>query len=123
MQSRESYGAVRQWQALRRKGEACGRHRVRLLRRAHGIEAKRRQRYVRTRATYQRMAPAPNLLAWPFSNPTPDAVWVADITFVPTRTGWLHLAAMLAECARLARALVLLFEMPGPRRRATRIPP
>ncbi len=95
VQSRESYGAVRLWHALRREGEACGRHRVRLLRRAHGIEAKRRQRYVRTRATYQRMAPAPNLLAWPFSSPTPDAVWVADITFVPTRTGWLYLAAVL----------------------------
>lgn len=95
MQSRESYGAVRLWQALRREGEACGRHRVRLLRRAHGIEAKRRQRYVRTRATYQRMPPAPNLLAWPFSSPSPDAVWVADITFVPTRIGWLHLAAVL----------------------------
>lgn len=95
VQSRESYGAVRLWQALRREGESCGRHRVRLLRRAHGIEAKRRQRYVRTRATYQRVPPAPNLLAWPFSSPKPDAVWVADITFVPTRAGWLHLAAVL----------------------------
>ena len=25
----------------------------------------------------------------------PDAVWVADITFVPTRAGWLYLAAVL----------------------------
>jgi len=29
------------------------------------------------------------------SSPAPDTVWVADITFVPTRTGWLHLAAVL----------------------------
>ncbi|WP_413786043.1 IS3 family transposase (plasmid) [Agrobacterium sp. rho-13.3] len=50
---------------------------------------------MRTRATYQRVPPAPNLLAWPFSSPKPDAVWVADITFVPTRAGWLHLAAVL----------------------------
>lgn len=94
-QNRQAYGAVRLWQALRREGQACGRHRVRRLRRAHGIEAKRRQRYVRTRGTYQRLPPAPNLLAWPFASTRPDAVWVADITFVPTRAGWLYLAAVL----------------------------
>jgi putative transposase len=89
VQSREAYGALRLWQALRREGEACGRHRVRQLRRADGIQAKRRQRYVRTRGTYQRVPAASNLLAWPFSSPRPDAVWVADISFVPTRAGWL----------------------------------
>jgi len=94
-QSRHAYGALRLWQALRREGESCGRHRVRRLRRAHGIETKRRQRYVRTRGTYQRVPPAPNLLAWPFATAKPDAVWVADITFVPTRAGWLYLAAVL----------------------------
>lgn len=62
-QSRQAYVAERLWQTLRREGESCGRHRVRRLRREHGIEAKRRERYVRTRATYQRVPPAPNLLA------------------------------------------------------------
>jgi putative transposase len=38
---------------------------------------------------------APNLLSWPFASPAPDRVWVADITFVPTRQGWLYLAAVL----------------------------
>ena len=94
-QSRQAYGAVRLWQALCREGETCGRHRVRRLRRKHGIEAKRRQRYVRTRGSYQRVPPAPNLLAWPFACAAPDRVWVADITFVPTRAGWLYLAAIL----------------------------
>ena len=95
VQAREAYGAERMWQALRREGETCGRHRVRRLRRAHGIEAKRRQRYVRTRSTYQRVPPAPNLLAWPFVSEAPDRIWVTDITYVPTRAGWLYLAAVL----------------------------
>ena len=86
---------MRLWQALRREGETCGRHRVCRLLRKHGIQAKRRQRYMRTRGSYQRVPPAPNLLAWPFVSPKPDAVWVADITFVPTRAGWLYLAAIL----------------------------
>lgn len=95
VRSRQTYGAVRPWQALRREGETCGRHRVCRLLRKHGIQAKRQQRYMRTRGSYQRVPPAPNLLAWPFVSPKPDAVWVADITFVPTRAGWLYLAAIL----------------------------
>jgi putative transposase len=94
VQNRESYGTVRLWHALRREGESCGRHQVRLLRRAHEIEAKRRQRYERTRGAYQRVPPSPNLLAWPFASAKPDAVWVADITFILTRAGWLDLAAV-----------------------------
>lgn len=94
-QTREAYGAERLWQALRREGESCGRHRVRRLRQAQGIQAKRRQRFVRTRGNYQRVPPALNRLAWPFACMAPDQVWVADITFVPTRAGWLYLAAVL----------------------------
>jgi len=95
VQTREAYGAERLWQALRREGEHCGRHRVRRLRRAHGIQTKRRQRFVRTRGGYQRIPAAPNRLTWPFASPVADQVWVADITFVPTRAGWLYLAAVL----------------------------
>ena len=94
-QTREAYGSERLWHALRQQGETCGRHRVRRLRQAHAIRTKRRQRYLRTRSTYQRVAVAPNRLAWPFVSPGPDQVWVADITFVPTRGGWLYLAAVL----------------------------
>ena len=95
VQTREAYGAERLWQALRQAGEACGRNRVQRLRRAHGIQSKRRQRFQRTRGKYQRVPPAPNLLAWPFTSPGPDRVWVTDITYVPTRQGWLYLAAVL----------------------------
>lgn len=47
------------------------------------------------RAPYQRVPAAPNRLTWPFSSAGPDRVWVADITYVPTRQGWLYLAAVL----------------------------
>ena len=95
VQTREAYGAERLWRALRDAGESCGRHRVRHLRRAHAIQSKRRRRYLRTRGPYQRVPAAPNLLAWPFTSQGPDRVWVSDITYVPTRQGWLYLAAVL----------------------------
>ncbi len=65
------------------------------LRQAHAIQSKRRRRYLRTRSAYQRVPAAPNHLAWPFINPGVDRVWVADITYVPTRQGWLYLATVL----------------------------
>lgn len=94
-ENREAYGTLRMWHALRQQGERCGLHRVQRLRQVNAIQSKRRRRYVRARSPYQRVPAAPNLLSWPFASPAPDRVWVADITFVPTRQGWLYLAAVL----------------------------
>ncbi|WP_425481173.1 IS3 family transposase, partial [Dyella choica] len=79
--TREAYGTTRIWKALRQEGEVCGRHRVRRLRQQHAIQTRRRRRYMRTRAPYQRVPAAPNRLAWPFASPGRDRVWVADITY------------------------------------------
>jgi len=95
VQTREAYGTERLWRALRQQGESCGRNRVRRLRRDHAIQTRRRRRYIQARATYQRAPAAPNHLTWPFHSARPNAVWVADITFVPTHRGWLYLAALL----------------------------
>lgn len=94
-QTRQAYGTERLWRALRQQGESCGRNRIRRLRRDHAIQTRRRRRYVQARGTYQRVPAAPNHLTWPFKSSRPNAVWVADITFVPTHRGWLYLAALL----------------------------
>jgi transposase InsO family protein len=48
------------------------------------------------------MAPAaPNLLRWPFKADHPDQIWVTDVTFIPTRSGWLYLAVMIDLYSRL----------------------
>jgi putative transposase len=95
IENREAYGTVRVWRTLREEGERCGIHRVQRLRQEHAIQTKRRRRYVHARGTYQRVPAAPNRLAWPFSSPGPNRVWVADITYVPTKQGWLYLATVL----------------------------
>jgi transposase InsO family protein len=38
---------------------------------------------------------APNVLNREFTATTPNTKWVSDITFVPTREGWLYLAVVL----------------------------
>lgn len=94
-QARENYGERKTWEALRAVGESCGRHRVARLRRLHGIIAKRVRRFRLAYAARNSEPPAPNLLARDFTADRPDRVWATDITFVPTRRGWLYLAVMI----------------------------
>lgn len=97
---RQAYGSRRLWRVLQMRGIACGRHRMDRLRREQDLWARRRRRFVRTRAAYQRTPAAPRLLEWPFAATAPDRVWVGDITQIPTREGLLHLATIVDACSR-----------------------
>jgi putative transposase len=93
--TKEAYGATKTWRTLQQSGTMCGKHRVARLRRQAGIEARRKRKF---RLAYQarNTAPAPpNLLRWPFKAAFPDQIWVTDVTFIPTRSGWLYLAVMI----------------------------
>jgi putative transposase len=94
-QSRENYGAVKTLNALRTEGVVCSIKRVARLRRLHGIEAKRRRRFKQAHRSRHSESPAPNLLDRDFTANAPDRVWATDITFVPTRDGWLYVAAVI----------------------------
>lgn len=94
-EAHESYGALRTWRALRRSGEKCGRHRVARLRRAAGIEARRKRRFRQTVERHVVAPPAPNLLQRRFEAPASDRVWVGDTTAIATRAGWLFLAVLI----------------------------
>jgi putative transposase len=93
--SREAYGIVKTHRALRDEGSGCGQNRVARLRQAHGIVAKRMRRFRLAYAARNSEPAAPNLLDRHFTVDQPDRAWVGDITFVPTREGWLHLAVLL----------------------------
>ena len=93
--ARESYGAFKTWQTLRRAGESCGRHRVARLRRQAGIEARRKRRFRLTVERHVVAPPAPNRLKRSFTAPACNRVWVGDATFIATRAGWLHLAVLI----------------------------
>lgn len=98
---KEAYGAIKTWRTLQRAGTMCGKHRVARLRRQAGIEARRKRKF---RLAYQarHTAPAPaNLLCWPFKASYPDQIWVTDVTFIPTRSGWLYLAVMIDLYTRI----------------------
>jgi putative transposase len=91
-ESREAYGAVKTWKTLNDEGVPCGRHRVRRLRRIHGIEARRMKRFRAAYAGRNSDPAVPNQLDRKFAVSTPNRVWAGDITFIATRRGWLYLA-------------------------------
>jgi putative transposase len=93
--SGDNYGTIKTWEALRARGIGCGRHRVARLRRVHGIESKRRKRFKVTTMSKNTEWIAPNWLNRRFHVSRPNKVWVGDITFIATRTGWLYLAVLL----------------------------
>jgi len=90
------YGSVRITRELRDSGLSVGRHRVRRLMRQAALRVRRRRRcWVRTTDSRHRHPIAPNLLARNFTVDAANRAWVADITYLPTRAGWLYLAVIL----------------------------
>jgi transposase InsO family protein len=89
------YGAPRVHAELRREGRRHSRRRVARLMREMGLVARRgRRRMPRTTDSRHDLPVAPNLLGRRFTADRPDAVWLADISYLPTGEGWLYLAAI-----------------------------
>lgn len=99
--SRGTYGAPRIHAELRREhGIGTSRKRVARLMVAAGIKGCHRRRRHRTTRGDETATPAPDLVERVFSAPGPDRLWVADITYVPTRRGFTYLAAVLDVFSR-----------------------
>ncbi len=93
--SRARYGAPRIHAELVAQGERIARKTVARLMKQNGIRPPRRGRRVpRTTDSRHDLGIAPNLLARNFKVGTPDTVWLADISYVPTDESWLYLAAV-----------------------------
>ncbi len=93
---RQTYGSPRMHAELVARGYACSVNRVARVMQDNGITAKHKRRWrVKTTDSRHGLPVAPNLLKQDFTATETDTKWVADITYVPTRKGWLFLAAVL----------------------------
>jgi transposase InsO family protein len=101
-ESRQTYGSPRIVHWLRQRGQRCGRRRIARLMRHSGLSYRQRRRFrpVSLTDSNHDLPVAPNLLAARLPTPKADAVWVADITYVPTAEGWLYVAGVLDRCTR-----------------------
>jgi transposase InsO family protein len=93
--SRRTYGSPRAHTELQAEGLRVSRKRVERLMRAAGLAVPaRRRRSPRTTDGRHDHPVAPNLLERRFAADRPDAVWLADLSYIPTGEGWLYLAAV-----------------------------
>src|SRR5271165_1764432 len=87
--SRETYGAPRVQAVLKAGGEKHGRKRIARLMHAAGlVGASRRRSRVTTTRRDKEARPAPDLVDRNFVAARPNQLRVADITFVPTASGF-----------------------------------
>ena len=97
--SRESYGAPRVHVELQAQDVPCCRNTVaRLMRRAEIVPKAIRRFRITTDS--RKTKASPNLIHRNFDADHPNALWLSDITYIPTREGWLYLAAVLDAYSR-----------------------
>jgi putative transposase len=98
--SRATYGAPRIHAELRAIGIRCSRKRVaRLMRRAK-LRGCLHGRRIRTTHRTALQQAAPDLVERNFAAEEPDKLWVADITYVRSKEGFVYLAFILDACSR-----------------------
>jgi transposase InsO family protein len=94
-EGRRAYGSPRVYKELVKLGEHVSRKRVIRLMQERDLRGKRRRHFHTTTDSDHAMPVASNILARDFSASAPNQKWVGDITYIPTREGWLYLATLL----------------------------
>jgi transposase InsO family protein len=100
---RRAYGSPRVQRELRDAGIRCGEKRVARVMRTAGIRAIAPRRYRVTTQSGHREPLASNRLERRFAvraQAGVNAAWAADITYLPTREGWMYLAVILDLASR-----------------------
>jgi putative transposase len=98
--SRGTYGAPRIHAELTAQGVHIGRKRVARLMQVAGVVGVSRRAFVTTTRRDPAARPAPDLVQRAFTVDGPDRLWVADITYIATWTGFLFLAVVLDAWSR-----------------------
>jgi putative transposase len=96
-----AYGYRKMWLALRRAGESVGRDHVKRLMREDGIQgAKRRGKPWRTTIANPAAMRSPDLVNRDFTADRPDALWVADFTYVRCYEGMVFFSFVIDVFSR-----------------------
>ncbi len=95
-----TYGAPRVQAELRDSGVQVSRKRVARLMRQAGLRGVSRRRRPRTTRRDANSIAPPDLVDRDFTASRPNELWVADITFVPTGSGFLYLAVAMDAYSR-----------------------
>ena len=95
------YGAHKLWKAARRAGHDVGRDQVARLMRQLGIQGVRRGTTVRTTRGDDKADRHPDLVDRQFVAERPNALWVTDLTYVPTWSGVVYVCFIVDAFSRM----------------------
>ncbi len=98
--SRGTYGVPRIHAQLRAEGTRVGRKRIARLMRQAGVRGVSRRKSHQTTKRNEKARPAADLVERDFSAQGPNQLWVADITYIRTDSGFLYLAVVVDAFSR-----------------------
>ena len=98
--SQGTYGVPRMHAELGARGTHVSRKRVARLMGRAGLQGVTRRKGTFTTVRDRDARPAPDLVSRNFVASGPDALWVADITYIPTWAGFLYLAVVVDAWSR-----------------------
>jgi putative transposase len=94
------YGARKVWRQLHREGIGVARCTVERLMGELGLEGVRRGKLHKTTTPAPSAAPPADLVERDFSAARPDQLWVADLTYVATWSGFVYVAFVIDAFSR-----------------------
>ncbi len=94
-QNRNVYGTRRIAKILAKNEIIISRKRIGRLMAAAGLYCKTKRKFKVTTDSKHNKPISPNLLQRQFDVMQPDKYWVGDITYIPTKEGWLYLATVI----------------------------
>ena len=89
------YGSPRIHAELQDLGISCGKNRVAKLMKVNGIYSKIKKRFRYKSKQSNDIGICSNIVDRNFNILEPNKVWVSDITYIPTKEGWLYLCIIL----------------------------
>jgi transposase InsO family protein len=95
------YGSPKISQELKDRGWKVSKSRVAKRMRKMGLRSVIRRKFRVTTDSKHHFPVAPNLLERNFTAEAPDKVWVSDITYLATRTGWLYFTVIIDLFSRM----------------------
>jgi transposase InsO family protein len=95
------YGSPRMHAELVGRGHECCENTVARVMREAGIAAKTKRKYRQTTDSNHPHPVAENVLDRAFDPDQPNVSWVADVTYIPTREGWVYLAVVVDLFSRM----------------------
>lgn len=92
---KDCYGSPRMYRELRARGRRVCENTVARWMKVHDLRATTARKFRQTTDSNHPHPVAENVLNQQFEQAQPNQAWVSDITYIPTREGWLYLVCVL----------------------------